>query len=112
MFVLSVDVTSQSTCLCKDGANTSWILCELMCLAQEHNQAPVGIICLIELRFNIPVNNFSVMLGQSHCFLEVNQYFGELTCLAEGHNSAASGDQTKDLSFQSLMLYHYATALP
>ena len=27
---------------------------------------------------NIPVNNFSVMLGQSHCFLGIYQYFGEL----------------------------------
>ena len=28
--------------------------------------------------FNIPVNNVSVMLGRSHCFLGIYQYFGEL----------------------------------
>ena len=33
---------------------------------------------LVWLLFNVPVNNFSVMLGRSHCFLGLYQYFGEL----------------------------------
>ena len=35
--------------------------------------------CLVWLLFNVPVNNFSVMLGQSHCFLGIYQYFLLLT---------------------------------
>ena len=40
--------------------------------------------------FDVPVNNFSVMLGQSHCFLGIYQCFGELKvkCLAQGHYTA------------------------
>ena len=38
------------------------------------------------LRFNVQVNNFSVMSGRSHCFLGFNQYSRELMCLAQGHN--------------------------
>ena len=33
---------------------------------------------LVLLRFNVPVNNFSVISGQSHCFLDINQYSGDL----------------------------------
>ena len=43
-------------------------------------------LCLYVVRLNFPVNNFSVMLGQSHHFFGINQYFGELICLAQGHN--------------------------
>ena len=32
---------------------------------------------LVWLLFNVPVNNFSVMLGLSNCFLGILQYFGE-----------------------------------
>ena len=41
------------------------------------------------LRFllNVLVNNFSVMSGQSHGFLSITSTFGELTCLAQGHNT-------------------------
>ena len=44
--------------------------------------------CLLVLRFNVPVNNFSVMSGRSVRFLGFNQvqYSGELICLAQGHN--------------------------
>ena len=35
--------------------------------------------CLVWLLFNVPVNKFSVMLGQSHCFLGIYQYFLLLT---------------------------------
>ena len=30
------------------------------------------------LLFNVPINNFSVMVGWRHRFLGINQYFGEL----------------------------------
>ena len=39
------------------------------------------------LRFNVSVNNFSVMSGRSHRFLGLNQYSRELMCLAQGHNT-------------------------
>ena len=44
-------------------------------------------VYLFVLWFNVPVNNFSVMSGQSHRFLSFNQYSGELMCLAQGHNT-------------------------
>ena len=33
----------------------------------------MGAFGLIWLLFNAPVNNFSVMLGRSHCFLDIYQ---------------------------------------
>ena len=41
------------------------------------------LVCLSVLGFNIPFNNFSVMLG---CFLGINQYSGKLTYFAYGQN--------------------------
>ena len=41
----------------------------------------IGSVDLFVLEFNVPVNNFSVMSGQSHRFLSSNQYSGELLCL-------------------------------
>ena len=43
------------------------------------------------LRFNVPVNNFSVMFRWSHRLLGINQCSGELMCLAPEH-SDPSGD--------------------
>ena len=45
------------------------------------------IICFFVLRFNVPVNNFSVMSGRSQCFQGINQYCGELMCLAQRHST-------------------------
>ena len=42
---------------------------------------------LFELRLNVPVNNFSVMSGQSHRLMGINQYSGDLMCFAQGHKS-------------------------
>ena len=42
---------------------------------------------LFVLRLNVPVKNFSVMSGRSQSFLGFNQYFRELMCLAQGHNT-------------------------
>ena len=62
------------------------------------------------LLFNVSVNNFSVMLGQSHWFLDIlYQYFRELivSCSRTKHGDRVV--QTLDLSLQSPTLYHWAT---
>ena len=41
---------------------------------------------LFVLRFNVPDNSFTVMSEQSHHFLRINQYSGNLMHLAQGHN--------------------------
>ena len=43
---------------------------------------------LFVLRLHVPVNNFSVMSGQSHRFLGITCTFGGVECLAQGHNMA------------------------
>ena len=40
------------------------------------------------LMLNVPVNNFSVMLGQSHHFLGITSTFGGKICLPQGNNTA------------------------
>ena len=40
------------------------------------------------LMLNVPVNNFSVMLGRSHRFLGITSTFWGLICLAQRHNTA------------------------
>ena len=49
------------------------------------------IVCLMVLRLNFPVNNFSVMSGRSHHFLGITSIFGGVKCLAQGHNTAEVG---------------------
>ena len=72
------------------------VQCMLFCL----------FVCIY--RFNLPVNNFSVMTG---C-LGINQNSVDLMCLAQGHNMVhAVGIEPQDLSIWSPMLYHYATEL-
>ena len=41
-------------------------------------------IVLVLFLFNIPFNNFSVILGQSHCFLGIYQYFGNIKVSCSG----------------------------
>ena len=43
---------------------------------------------LFLLRFDVLVNIFLVMSGQSHHFQSISQYCGELMCLAQGHKPA------------------------
>ena len=50
----------------------------ILCFGGKNNVYPgrpqkVGFV----FRFNVPVNNFSVMSGQSQCFLCVSSTFGE-----------------------------------
>ena len=40
---------------------------------------------------NVPVNNFPVILGRSHRFLGIYQYFGNKKSLAQGHYTAVVG---------------------
>ena len=65
---------------------------------------------LFGLRLNVPVNNFSVMLGRSHPFLGFNQYSWELMCPAQQYHGTAS--RTQDHWIWSPMLYDYPTTLP
>ena len=44
------------------------------------------LICLVHLILNVPVNNFTVMLGRGHRFLGITSTFGEYICLAQGHS--------------------------
>ena len=58
----------------------------------------VLVVCLFVLRFNIPVNNFSVMSGHSHHFTSIKQYSRELMGISQGHNMVTySGDQIQYL---------------
>ena len=72
------------------------------------------VVCLFMLRLNIPVNNFSVMLGWSHHFLGLYyQYFRRIKCLAQGHNMAEIGLEPRPLAPESdaLPLSHHAFQL-
>ena len=59
-----------------------------------------GLVCCLFL-FNIPVNNFSVILGQNHCFLGVYQYFGNLKVSCSRTLYGGRGIGTLDLSLKS-----------
>ena len=49
----------------------------------------------------VPVNNFSIMLGRSHCFLGIYQYIGELKVSCSRTLHGGSGVRTLDLSLWS-----------
>ena len=62
-------------------------------------------------RFNVLVNNFPVMSGQSQRFLAFNQYSGELMCLTQGHKMVAPVGWNLgplDLESDALPLRHHA----
>ena len=85
--------------------NQLYVVCNSLNFEQLYNKLKmVGIQFdgwLIEL--NVTVNNFSVMLGRSHRFLGITSTFGELMCLAQGHNTVLPGVRG---------INHQATALP
>ena len=67
------------------------------------------LICLFVLRFNVPVNNDSVMSGQSHRFLGISQYYGKLMSLAQEHNMVPSaGIERQNSESDALPLCHHA----
>ena len=51
-----------------------------------HKQRSIS-VCFIYACFNVPVNNFSVMLRRSHLFLGITSTFGEKMSLAQGNNT-------------------------
>ena len=73
------------------------------------------------LMLNVPVNNFSVMLGRSHRYLCITSTFffffflgwGGLICLAQGHNTATRvGLEPLTSGFGVRGVNHQATAPP
>ena len=42
---------------------------------ERHTNSWKLVSVLVWLLFNVPVNDFSVMLGLNHCFLGIYQYF-------------------------------------
>ena len=71
-----------------------------------------GPFCLFVfvLRLNVPVNNFSVMSGQSQRFLSLTSTVGSL-CV-QGHIAVTPVGIVPRTSRFGVQLYHYATALP
>ena len=69
------------------------------------HHSTADIVCLFVLRFNVPVNNFSVMSGRSHCFLSITSTF---RCKVSCSRTKPGGGRfrTPDLPLQSLTLYH------
>ena len=62
--------------------------------------------CFFGLMLNVPINNFSVMLGRSHRFLGITSTPGgggvvNMSCSRKQHGDP-SGAQTPDLWIQSL----------
>ena len=49
--------------------------------------------CFFVLMLNVPVNNFSVMSGRSHRFLDIISIFRGVNVLAQGHNTAEVGKE-------------------
>ena len=65
------------------------------------------------LRFNVSVNNFSVMSGRNHRFLGIYQLtLGSKCALLKDTTRSCQWGRTQDLSNRSPVLYHYAGALP
>ena len=62
------------------------------------------VFCLFVLRFNVLVNNFSVMSGQSHRFL---QHFRGVKCLAQGHNTAEVGFSVSCFGVRFSVMFHF-----
>ena len=92
------------------NSNQSKMLCRSSLPASFKRSGSIATqkcFCLFGLRLYIPVNNFSVMSGQSHRFLGITSTFWEVnvSCSRIQHGDL-SEDRTHDLSLQSLMLYH------
>ena len=54
-------------------------------MAISVNSSSGSLVISFWLLRNVPVNNFSVMLGRSHRFLGIYQYFRELKVSCSGH---------------------------
>ena len=61
---------------------------------------------LVWLLLNVPVNIFSVMLGRSHCFHGIYQYFEELKVCCSRTLHGGRGLRTLYLLLRSPTFYH------
>ena len=78
----------------------------------QYSEQVNSYICIVVLRLNVPVNNFSVISGRSHRFLGNKPVLSgsKVSCSRTQHGGGRS--RTPDLSLRSPTLYHWATALP
>ena len=68
---------------------------------------------LVDLIFNIQVNNFSFMLGRNHHFLGITSTFGgKCALLKDTKRFDPSGARTTDLWIWSPGHNHQSTSLP
>ena len=83
-----------TTCVCIHG-----ISCRLESSMTAKVVACGFVSFFVSLRFNVQVNNFSVMLGRSHCFLGIYQpeYRGELKVSCSRTLHDVRGVRTPDL---------------
>ena len=70
-------------CVCVMVVYVGWWWCVVVVCVGMCGGVYVVVVCvvmvwLVGLQFDVPVNNFSVMLGRSHRFLGIYQYLGEL----------------------------------
>ena len=63
---------------------------------------------------NVPVNNFSVMLGRSHCFLGITSNFGgvNMPCSRTQHGLTRVGLEPPTSGSGARGINHQATVLP
>ena len=80
----TIQVKKWYTTISDLSAQQSDLSPQLRCINKKTNEPRCD---LFVLRFNVPVNNFSVMSGRSHRLLGFNQYCRELMCLFQGHNT-------------------------
>ena len=64
-----------------------------------------GLVCLM---LNIPVNNFSIMLGRSHRFLGITSTFGGKYVLLKDTTRRPEWGMNRDTSFLVMGLQRYA----
>ena len=69
----------------------------LLVISSASMMVIVTIIIVVVLGFYVQVNNFSVMLGRSHRFLDIYQYFGELKVSCSRTLHGGRGVRTLDL---------------
>ena len=76
----------------------------IMKQTEETMKTDIVFVFLVCLKLNVPVNNFSVMLGRSHRFLGINSTLGgggvNMSCSRTQHGDP-SGARTPDLWFRS-----------
>ena len=84
----------------------------------EKTRVPSGMrkqwcrLALFVLRLKVPLNNFFSHVRTEPTLPGFNQYYRELVCLAQGHNTVTPvGIELRTSQFGSPMRYHYASML-